>query len=94
MITTVSQLIITIFMCGDIMTGRGIDQILPHPSDPRIYESYLKNAIGYVKLAERKNGPISQPVNFPYIWGDALDELTAIPFLGQQSHFNYGYRLS
>ena len=25
---------ITIFMCGDVMTGRGIDQILPHPSDP------------------------------------------------------------
>ena len=29
---------ITIFLCGDVMTGRGIDQILPHPSDPTIYE--------------------------------------------------------
>ena len=27
---------ITIFLCGDVMTGRGIDQILPHPSDPTI----------------------------------------------------------
>jgi poly-gamma-glutamate synthesis protein (capsule biosynthesis protein) len=29
---------ITIFMCGDVMTGRGIDQILPNPSDPTNYE--------------------------------------------------------
>jgi poly-gamma-glutamate synthesis protein (capsule biosynthesis protein) len=24
---------ITIFMVGDVMTGRGIDQLLPHPGD-------------------------------------------------------------
>jgi poly-gamma-glutamate synthesis protein (capsule biosynthesis protein) len=62
-------------MCGDVMTGRGIDQVLPHPSDPGIYESYLKSATGYVKLAESVNGPIPQPVSFAYIWGDALEEL-------------------
>lgn len=28
--------LVTVFLCGDVMTGRGIDQILPHPSDPRI----------------------------------------------------------
>ena len=28
---------ITLFMAGDVMTGRGIDQILPHPSNPAIY---------------------------------------------------------
>jgi len=22
---------ITLFLCGDVMTGRGIDQVLPHP---------------------------------------------------------------
>ena len=66
---------IKIFMCGDVMTGRGIDQVLPHPSDPVIYESYLKSATGYVKLAESVNGPIPQPVSFAYIWGDALEEL-------------------
>ncbi|MEM4658172.1 MAG: hypothetical protein QXX77_07110, partial [Candidatus Methanosuratincola sp.] len=37
---------ITIFMCGDVMTGRGIDQILPNPSNPRIYEQYVKSALG------------------------------------------------
>ena len=57
------------------MTGRGIDQVLPHPADPIIYESYLKSARGYVKLAEEANGRIPQPVSFTYIWGDALEEL-------------------
>ena len=66
---------IKIFMCGDVMTGRGIDQVLAHPSDPLIHESYLKSARGYVKLAEAANGPIRQPVSFGYIWGDALAEL-------------------
>jgi poly-gamma-glutamate capsule biosynthesis protein CapA/YwtB (metallophosphatase superfamily) len=66
---------IKIFMCGDVMTGRGIDQVLPHPCDPVIYEPYLKSARGYVKLAEEVNGPIEQPVSFAYIWGDALEEL-------------------
>lgn len=64
-----------IFMCGDVMTGRGIDQVLPHPVDPLIHESYLKSARGYVKLAEKVNGCIRQPVSFAYIWGDALAEL-------------------
>jgi poly-gamma-glutamate synthesis protein (capsule biosynthesis protein) len=67
--------LITLFMCGDVMTGRGIDQVLPHPSDPVIYEPYMKSARGYVALAEEENGPIPKPVDFSYIWGDALDEL-------------------
>ncbi len=25
---------IMLFLCGDVMTGRGIDQVLPHPSQP------------------------------------------------------------
>jgi poly-gamma-glutamate synthesis protein (capsule biosynthesis protein) len=66
---------ITLFMCGDVMTGRGIDQILPHPVDPTIHEPYLKNAAGYVQLAEKVNGPIAKPVSFSYIWGDALNEI-------------------
>lgn len=66
---------VKIFLCGDVMTGRGIDQVLPHSADPVIYEPYLKSARGYVKLAEEINGPIQQPVGFAYIWGDALEEL-------------------
>lgn len=69
---------ITMFMCGDVMTGRGIDQILPYPSDPVIFEPYMRSAAGYVRLAEEKSGPIPQPAGFTYIWGDALDELERV----------------
>lgn len=54
------------------MTGRGIDQILPHPGDPTLYEGWVKNALDYVRLAERSSGPIPQPVDPEYIWGEAL----------------------
>src|SRR5512145_763756 len=57
------------------MTGRGIDQVLAHPGDPRLYESYVKSAYDYVDLAERANGPIASPLAFGDIWGDALAEL-------------------
>ena len=65
---------ISLFLCGDVMTGRGIDQVLPHPSRPDIYEPYIRNALGYVELAERTNGPIPRPVDYAYVWGDALEE--------------------
>ena len=62
---------VTLSLCGDVMTGRGIDQILPYPGDPEIREPYLRSATHYVRLAEAANGPIPAPVAFPYIWGDA-----------------------
>mgnify|MGYP001820329760 FL=1 len=66
---------LTLFLCGDVMTGRGIDQILPYKSDPRIYEPHLRDARDYIALAERANGPIPRTVPYAYIWGDALAEL-------------------
>ena len=57
------------------MTGRGIDQVLPHPSKPHLHEPYVQSALDYVRLAEAANGPIPRPVDFSYIWGDALEEL-------------------
>lgn len=63
-----------IFLCGDVMTGRGIDQILPHPCAPRIHEGYVRDARDYVRLAEAVSGPIARPVDFAYVWGDALAE--------------------
>jgi len=69
---------ITLFLCGDVMTGRGIDQVLPYPSNPQIYEPYMTSAKGYVRLAEEVNGPIPKPVDFSYIWGDALEELRRV----------------
>lgn len=66
---------VTLFLCGDVMTGRGIDQILAHPSPPGIQEPCVRDAREYVALAERANGRIPRPVNAAYLWGDALDEL-------------------
>jgi poly-gamma-glutamate capsule biosynthesis protein CapA/YwtB (metallophosphatase superfamily) len=66
---------VRLFLCGDVMTGRGIDQILPHPSDPRLYEFYVNSARDYVALAEDVSGRIERPVDYAYIWGDALAEL-------------------
>jgi poly-gamma-glutamate synthesis protein (capsule biosynthesis protein) len=74
------EFLISLFLAGDVMTGRGIDQILPYPSEPTIHEPYLKSAKKYVEIAEEANGPIAAPVGFPYIWGDALAELErAVP---------------
>jgi poly-gamma-glutamate synthesis protein (capsule biosynthesis protein) len=70
--------LLTVFLCGDVMTGRGIDQVLPHPGDPRIHEPSVKDAGRYVELAEAANGPVPRPVDFSYIWGAALDELARV----------------
>lgn len=75
---TESPPLITFFLCGDVMTGRGVDQILSHPSDPRLYEPALKSARGYVELAEARGGPIPRSVDATYIWGDALAELARV----------------
>ncbi len=68
---------ITLFLSGDVMTARGIDQILPSPSAPTLYESFVTSALEYVELAEQASGEIPRPVDFSYIWGDALAELEA-----------------
>lgn len=59
-----------LLLAGDVMTGRGVDQILPHSVAPTLYEPYVKDARDYVKLAEAENGPIPAPVDYDYIWGD------------------------
>jgi poly-gamma-glutamate synthesis protein (capsule biosynthesis protein) len=64
-----------LFLAGDVMTGRGVDQILRHPGDPALHEAYAQSALDYVALAERKNGRIPRGVDDAYIWGDALEEL-------------------
>jgi poly-gamma-glutamate capsule biosynthesis protein CapA/YwtB (metallophosphatase superfamily) len=65
---------VLLFLCGDVMTGRGIDQILPCPSDPVLYEQHVQDARYYVTLAEQANGPIPRTAPLDYIWGIALEE--------------------
>ena len=69
---------ITLFLAGDVMTGRGVDQVLPHPSDPRLTEDGQKTALHYVELAEAAHGPIPRAVDVAYVWGDALAELARV----------------
>lgn len=68
---------LTVFLGGDVMPGRGVDQILPHPGDPILRERYVRDAREYIGLAEAINGPIPRPVDPGWIWGDALAVLDA-----------------
>jgi len=69
---------VTLFLCGDVMTGRGIDQILPTPCIAELHEPVVSSAADYVELAERANGAIERPVDHAYIWGDAIAELRRV----------------
>jgi len=66
---------LTLWLAGDVMTGRGIDQIQAHAVPPVLYESWVHDARDYVQLAERLNGPVQSPVAPGYIWGEALAEI-------------------
>ncbi|HEX5566911.1 MAG TPA: CapA family protein [Streptomyces sp.] len=63
---------VTLLLCGDVMLGRGVDQILPHPGDPALREAYIRDARVYVELAETMNGPIPRPADFSWPWGEVL----------------------
>jgi poly-gamma-glutamate synthesis protein (capsule biosynthesis protein) len=63
-----------LFLCGDVMSGRGIDQVLAHPCSPEIYEDYMRSAEEYVLLAEQANGPIPRHNQPSYVWGAALEQ--------------------
>ncbi|WP_227998004.1 CapA family protein [Nocardia australiensis] len=62
----------TVLLGGDVMLGRGVDQILPQPGDPMLREQYVHDARTYVELAELAHGPIARPVDFRRPWGDVL----------------------
>ncbi|MEV6790822.1 CapA family protein [Streptomyces sp. NPDC051320] len=63
---------VTLFLCGDVMLGRGVDQILPHPGDPTLREDYVRDARSYVDLAEASGALIPAPVAPSWPWGEAL----------------------
>lgn len=66
---------VTVLLGGDVMLGRGVDQILPHPGEPELREAYMRDARGYVRLAEHANGPIPRPAEWNWPWGDVLEVL-------------------
>jgi poly-gamma-glutamate synthesis protein (capsule biosynthesis protein) len=65
----------TLLLAGDVMLGRGIDQVMPEPLPPELYEPWVHDAREYVRLAEKVNGAIPAPVDMAYVWGDALAEM-------------------
>ncbi|HEV7210650.1 MAG TPA: CapA family protein [Blastococcus sp.] len=64
--------LLPVFLCGDVMLGRGIDQILAHPGFPEVREESVRDARTYVRLAEEVHGRIPRPVPPAWPWGDAL----------------------
>jgi poly-gamma-glutamate capsule biosynthesis protein CapA/YwtB (metallophosphatase superfamily) len=64
--------LLSLFLCGDVMTGRGVDQVLPDPGEPELRERHVGDARVYVRLAERASGPIPRPAGFSWPWGEAL----------------------
>ena len=68
-------MVVQIALCGDVMLGRGVDQVLSHPGDPTLTESYVRDARQYVELAEAVGGRVPAPVTDDWPWGDALAEL-------------------
>lgn len=96
-----------LFLCGDVMCGRGIDQVLAHPCSPEIYEDYMRSAEDYVVLAEQANGPIPRHNPPSYIWGAALEQFermqpdarivnleTAVTRSNDHAHKGINYRMS
>lgn len=67
-----------LFLTGDVMLGRGVDQVRATACPPELYETYVKDARTYVELAERANGPMAAPVGPDYVWGDAAADVTAV----------------
>ncbi|QSB15159.1 CapA family protein [Natronosporangium hydrolyticum] len=68
---------LTLCLTGDVMTGRGVDQLLPHPGDPQLWEGYVTDARTYLALAETAHGPAPRPADPSWPWGEVLDRLAA-----------------
>ncbi len=69
---------VTVLLGGDVMLGRGVDQILPHPGDPELREPWVRDARYYVEAVERVNGRVPRPCGYDRPWGEVpalLDEL-------------------
>jgi poly-gamma-glutamate synthesis protein (capsule biosynthesis protein) len=64
-----------LFLCGDVMTGRGVDQAFARSCPPTLHEPLVRSALEYVELAERAHGAIPRPIDHDYVWGDALGVL-------------------
>lgn len=70
-----SRSYLTLCLTGDVMIGRGVDQLFDPHCLPPLHEPFVTDARAYVALAENKNGPIPRPTNHAFVWGDALQDI-------------------
>ena len=70
-----TRALVTLFFCGDLMTGRGIDQILPAQSPPELFD--LREGRSECMWRSPRSGmaPFPSNVDYRYIWGEALEIL-------------------
>jgi poly-gamma-glutamate synthesis protein (capsule biosynthesis protein) len=66
---------VRLFLAGDVMTGRGLDQALATSVDPELREPWIRDARRYLELAQDARGPFATPLAADEPWGDALAEL-------------------
>jgi len=66
---------VRLFLAGDVMTGRGLDQALATSVDPELREPWIRDARRYLELAQEVSGPFATPLSAETPWGDALGEL-------------------
>lgn len=59
-----------LFVGGDAMLGRGVDQLLPHPGCPELREDFVPGAQHYARSAGVE--PAEAPADFARPWGEAL----------------------
>ena len=61
---------VRLFVGGDAMLGRGVDQLLPHPGSAELREEFVPDAHHYPRAAGAR-----PQQGFAWPWGDALSEL-------------------
>ena len=67
---------VTLFLCGDVMLGRGIDQILA-PGRSASRRALCQIGDDLCRACGTVNGPIPRTVDYAYVWGDALSDWIA-----------------
>jgi len=64
-----------LFLAGDVMLGRGVDQALGRSVEPWLFEHFVRDARDYLVLAERANGPVGGPLAPEAPWGALCEPL-------------------
>lgn len=64
-----------LFLGGDVMLGRALDALMPHPSDPRPLEGSTSSPKAHLSLIESARGKMMRPLAPESVWNDLLPDL-------------------